>query len=276
MSNALWGALRVPCSLKTSGSLPVVMFRSARRDLRISACGLNRKSLFDSFVSGSEANPRISSSFPLSDRPASPFFARFQSTVASSQPDPTAAECLPRNKPLSDTEIRSIFGQSKVNAKLGNRALGVLHARRLEGTLDLDLPADITRTIRQPQIDAALHWLRAQYPIDEDAAILARIEREDNEAEQKLIRRAEQLGLYKPQSGSYQAELGEENSVYGKSVLKEAREHNEARLLDEKERKRREWLEGEHKERELFQNQVKGNTSLKEYQEAALMEGMVL
>lgn len=278
MSNALCGALRVPCSgLRAFGAVPALTFRTPRRDLRISAHGLYRKSLIDSLGPASKANPlpRFLSLPPHQNTP-SPLFTRFKSTATSRQPIQRAAECLPRDKPLSDAELRLIFGRGKINSKLGNRTLGFLHARRLEGTLDLDLPADIARTVRQPQIDAALQWLRAKYPIDEDAAILARIEREDHEAEQKLVRRAEQLGLYKPQSGSYQAELGEDNSVYGKSVLKEAREENEARLLDEKERKRREWLEGEHKERERLLNQVNGNTSLQEYQEAALMEGMYM
>lgn len=176
--------------------------------------------------------------------------------------------------PLSDAEIKDIFGRSRISAKLGNRALAVLHAHRLEGTLDLDLPTDITSAVSQSQLDAGLEWLRENYPIDEDAAILARIEREEREAEEKLVRRAEELGLYKPQSGSYEAELGEENSPYGKSVLKEAREANEKRLLAEKERKRQEWLAGEAEERERLQKQVQGNTALQQYPESALTEGM--
>ena len=143
----------------------------------------------------------------------------------------------------------------------------------MQGTLDLDLPIDITRSVSQPQLDAALEWLRQNFPLDEDAAILARIEREEYEAEQKLVRRAEELGLYKPQSGSYDAELGENKSVYGKSVLKEVREKNEKRLLAEKERKRQQWLEGEQLELEQLQRQVQGNTALQKYQEAGLTEG---
>jgi hypothetical protein len=34
-----------------------------------------------------------------------------------------------------------------------------------------------------------------EYPLDEDAAIFARIEREDRAAEEKLVRRAEKLGF---------------------------------------------------------------------------------
>lgn len=180
---------------------------------------------------------------------------------------------MPGERPRSDTQIKSIFASNKISARLGNRTLAVLQARRVDGTLDLDLPSDISRGVPQLQLDTALEWLRQNYPIDEDAAILARIEREEFEAEQKLVRRAEQLGLYKPQSGSYDAELGEDKSVYGKSVLKEAREKNEKRLLAEKERKRQQWLEGENEELERLQRQVEGNTALQKYQESALTEG---
>jgi rhomboid-like protein len=162
-----------------------------------------------------------------------------------------------------------------VSKKLANRTLEALQAQRLEGTLDLALPLDVARAVPQSQLDICLEWLRVNYPVDEDAAIMARIEREDREAEEKLVRRAEQLGLYKPQSGSYEAELGEENSPYGKSVLKEAREQNEKYLLAEKERKRQKWLEGENEEREKLQRQMEANTSLQQYQESALTEGML-
>lgn len=201
---------------------------------------------------------------------------RLKRTTAAAAAAAKTFESLPGEKPRPDAQIKSIFASSKISARLGNRTLAILQARRVEGTLDLDLPSDITRAVPQLQLDTALEWLRRNYPIDEDAAILARIEREEYEAEQKLVRRAEQLGLYKPQSGSYEAELGEDKSVYGKSVLKEAREKNEKRLLAEKERKRQQWLEGENEEVERLQRQVEGNTALQKYQESALTEGMAI
>jgi len=181
-----------------------------------------------------------------------------------------------RSTPLSASEINKIFGPGKLSPAMGNRVLAVLHGRRLAGTLDLDLPADITRAVRKPSLDKALDWLRQHYPVDEDAAILARIEREEREEEEKLIRRAEELGLYKPQSGYYGAELGEASDIYGRSVLKEAREQNEKRLLAEQERKRKEWLEGEAKDREKLEKmakQLRRTTELQKIDEAALMEG---
>ncbi|RHZ66229.1 rhomboid protease PCP1 [Aspergillus thermomutatus] len=179
----------------------------------------------------------------------------------------------PRPEPFSPAEINKIFGsRAKISPAMGNRVLAVLHGRRVAGTLDLDLPKDITRSVRLSSLDAALEWLRKNYPLDEDAAILARIEREELEEQQKLIRRAEELGLYKPQSGTFGAERGDSNDPYGKSVLKEIRERNEARLLAEQERKRKEWLENEHKEREELLRQVQQNTALQKFDDSSALE----
>lgn len=179
-----------------------------------------------------------------------------------------------RPEPFSAAEITSIFGpRAKITPQMGNRVLSVLQGRRVDGTLDLDLPADITRSVRAPVLDLGLQWLRREYPLDEDAAILARIEREEKEEQEKLIRRAEDLGLYKPQSGTYGAELGDKNDPYGKSVLKEAREKNEARLLAEQERKRQEWLAGEEQERQKVQRMIEKNTALQKLDESAALEG---
>lgn len=211
---------------------------------------------------------------PLSAAPR-----RFKRTSAASpkpkpKPKSDPSEVVLREKPFSDAEIKAIFGQSKFNTKMGNRILSVLQGHRLTGTLDAQLPVDITRAVTQKQVDMAMEWLRNEYPVDEDAAIFARIEREEREEEEKLMRRAEKLGLYKPQSGSYDAELGEEGSPYGKSVLKEAREQNEKRLLAEQERTRQEWLAGEKEEQERLQREFGKDTSLQQYQEHALTEGM--
>lgn len=156
---------------------------------------------------------------------------------------------------------------------MGNRVLAVLHGRRLNGTPELDLPGDVTSAVRQPTREKALEWLRNQYPLDEDAAILARFEREEREAEQKLIQRAENLGLYKPQSGSFGAEFGESNDPSGRSILQETRKQNEARILAEEEKRRQEWLQGEEQEREKMQRMVERNTALQQYENSSALEG---
>ena len=53
------------------------------------------------------------------------------------------------------------------------------------------------------------------------AYLYYRLGREDNPAE--LMQRAERLGLYKPQSGTYGAKLGEQGDIFGKSELEKIR-----------------------------------------------------
>lgn len=281
MSNALWVAWRIPCSgLRSPSVLPPVLFRPVCGKLRMTPWTVPSNPIYRPFSSFQPISLRGHRPSTVTTLPEcfthAPIQRRLKRTTAAAKSTTKRFESLPGERPRSEKQIKSIFASNNISAGLGNRTLAVLQARRVQGTLDLDLPSDITRAVPQLQLDTALEWLRQNYPIDEDAAILARIEREEYEAEQKLVRRAEELGLYKPQSGSYEAELGEDKSVYGKSVLKEAREKNEKRLLAEKERKRQQWLEGENEELERLQRQVEGNTALQKYQEAALTEGMAL
>lgn len=170
-------------------------------------------------------------------------------------------------------EIDQIFGTNSLSALVGNKALQALQDQRVSGTLDLDLPKAITKAVPQEALDNALEWLRANFPMDEDAAIMKRIEREEKEEEERLIRRAEELGLYKPQSGHFGAEKAKENDVYGRSILHEVRKENEKRnkLKDEEERQK--WLEGEAKERERMERYKAKHTGLAKYDGANSVEG---
>lgn len=208
-------------------------------------------------------------------RRLSPISVPFRSlkTPAGSHNEPVEHGVQLPGQPFSPTKLNEIFGNGQVPPN-GNRVLAVLQGRRIAGTLDVELPTDITRSVYQTNIDTALQWLRENHPYDEDAAIIARIEREEREEEEKLIRRAEQLGLYKPQSGSYENELGENDDVSGKSVLKEARKQNEARRREEEERNRREWLEGEAQDQARLQRHIQQNTALQKAQESAITEGI--
>ncbi|KAL4785101.1 hypothetical protein BJX76DRAFT_325592 [Aspergillus varians] len=201
----------------------------------------------------------------------------FQSSAALSSntpaPPPIEKGVQLRDKPFSKAEIEQIFGpRTKISPAMGNRLLSVLQARRLAGTLDLDFPADIKRAARPSTLDAGLEYLRKNYPLDEDAAIIARIEREEREAEEQRIREAEELGLYKPQSGSYGAELGEKNDPSGRSILSEIRKRNEKRLLAEAEKKRKEWLEGEEQHREKLKQHLENNTALQKFEDTSALE----
>lgn len=137
----------------------------------------------------------------------------------------------------------AIFGPKPPPVQFANRLLRVLHGRRHDGTLDLPLPDDVqTELHKYPHaFDDGLHWLRQTYPIDEDAAILARIEREEHALEQdnpaELIQRGQDLGLYKgPQSGYYHAKLSDkEGDVFGVSELDRMRAESEAAAKREEE-----------------------------------------
>lgn len=182
-----------------------------------------------------------------------------------------------RARDLSAHEISQIFGpELQISVPMGNRILRILQERRITGTIDVDLPADIRKAVAESTILTGLEWLRKRYPMDEDAAILKRIEREEIAEEQKLIKRGQELGLYKPQSGKFDKPIEKEGDVYGKSVLQEQREANERRNRLEDEKWRRDWMEGEAKDREKLRQSMQKNMELQKFEEAAVMEGIVI
>ena len=144
-----------------------------------------------------------------------------------------------RRNDLSYQELVEVFGHHVPPSQFANRLLRVLHARRVDGTLDIDPPGDIKRQFRRypNAAAAALKWLRKNYPIDEDAAIMARIEREEASTEQEnpaeLMARAEELGLYKPQSGRFGRKLGPGGDIFGESELDRIRAENVAKAEQE-------------------------------------------
>ncbi|OGM43797.1 rhomboid family protein [Aspergillus bombycis] len=277
MSNVLCITWRIPCS----GPRSLSLLPSNPASLRSTSC------VSSPWHHGSIFGRRLG---PLSLFPPTTPYQSCSRTTSTQPPSSvrlfTSSRCLRtkpipkveygvqlRQQPFSTAEINAVFGsRARITPQLGNRILAILQGRRLDGTLDLDLPSDITRSIRPSSLDAALQWLRKNYPLDEDAAILARIEREELQEEEKLVRRAEELGLYKPQSGSYGAELGDSNDPYGKSVLKETRTRNEARLLAKQEKKRQEWLDGEQEEREKLEHMRQKNMALQRFEDTASLE----
>lgn len=155
----------------------------------------------------------------------------------------------PRLRRLTDSDLAAIFGDQCPRPSVALTLLATLQSQREEGTLDLDLPTGLQTQLQHlpDAAENALRWLRKRYPLDEDAAILARIEREDAKKKdiesQELVARAEKLGIYKPQSGYFGAKRGENNSVFGVSMLDKIRQQNE-----EKEAKRKEEIVRKEKE----------------------------
>lgn len=158
----------------------------------------------------------------------------FQKQVPARAPSQLAF----RRYDLRPYEVKVIFGPDGPSPPLANTLLKVLQSRRVNGTLDLELPLKLVRALKPypDALDKGLQWLRMEYPIDEDAAIVRRIEREEaGQGSEELISRAENLGLYKPQSGLYGAKLGEEGDIMGESELQKIRRENERRELREQE-----------------------------------------
>lgn len=157
-----------------------------------------------------------------------------------------------REQDLNDEELQTIFTRGHPDPYLTNRLLKVLHARRIDGTLDLPLDFELsTLEADYPNIiENGLNWLNTRYPIDTDAAILARFQREEAPRVQEnpsfLLERGQRLGLFKPQeqikyrdysgpqSGQFYAELSEkQDDVFGKSELERIRKVNEAKAEEE-------------------------------------------
>jgi rhomboid-like protein len=143
---------------------------------------------------------------------------------------------------LSTADVTAIFGKKAPPTTFANQLLRVLHGRRVDGTLDLPLPQEFDATLRNypSAIEDGLQWLRAEHRIDEDEAIIQRIEREEATQEKQnpsdLMPRGEQLGLYTPQSGNYQAPLSEtKGDVFGVSQIEKKQAENIRRAEQEEE-----------------------------------------
>ena len=131
-----------------------------------------------------------------------------------------------RFAPLSGTEIAKILGKN-VNSKQGNAILRQLQHQRVSGTLDRGISAPGNLSAR------ALAWLRKTYPFDEDAATIARLDKELEEEEKEIY------SVYKPQQG---AKLPDNYSV---SVLDQIKEMNKLKAAKLKAAKEREAKEAE-------------------------------
>ena len=135
----------------------------------------------------------------------------FRQTIKSDQYK--SQERIPN---ISKGRISEILGPG-VTLEVGNRLLQTLQDLRSSGRLDEEVTAP---GVDEVTVAKALAWLRNQYPLDEDAAIMRRIEEEERESDAELLANAERIGIYKPQQNS-------ETSRHGRSGLDAIREHYE-------------------------------------------------
>lgn len=136
---------------------------------------------------------------------------------------------------LSDADIRAIFGGS-LDSQGGNKLLQILQNQRVLGTLDQDVDASPIDTVK------ALAWLRIKIPVDEDQAIIARLEREEVEDERNFQLELEKLSHYQPQQDS------QKDGIYGRSVLADIRDINRRKAAEEEKEEKKK--EEEEKKRE--------------------------
>ena len=120
-------------------------------------------------------------------------------------------------KHLSKAQIAEIFGPG-IDPGLGTKLLYTLQKQRISGTLDNEINEE---GINGVLIARGLSWLRKNYFVDEDAAIIKRIEKEEKKLEEQFIADAERFKIYKPQARA------DEEGVYGRSQLEAMRKENE-------------------------------------------------
>jgi rhomboid-like protein len=125
-----------------------------------------------------------------------------------------------RAKPLSQNEVVSIFGPG-IDAGTANRALRIIHGRRVAGTLaDPSLSSIYDERVKA----IALSWLRKNLPMDEADAAGKRAEIELQAMEAEVLANSERLGLYKPNSNRATTHGKGKDSIYGESGLEAIRE----------------------------------------------------
>ena len=126
-----------------------------------------------------------------------------------------------RFQDLPLNQLKTIFGTA-IQKSTGNNLLTTLQKQRITGTLD----QEIDEPYVTPQLVAqGLHWLRTNYPLDEDAAIIRRIEDENRQYEEGYIADADKHKIYVPQ------QRAAKEGIYGKSQFEELRKENEARQI---------------------------------------------
>lgn len=138
---------------------------------------------------------------------------RLSSSTGDEKPSQERSGWLLKRLEIADDEIKAIFGED-ISQAYGNRIIELVQEQRVEGTIDGDIPEVLPRHKEQ-----ALAWLRENVPVDEDQAILTRLEREEEKS-------------LKPQAQSYGME-----GPYAESVLEQTRKYNIERLQKEEKEK---------------------------------------
>ncbi|KAI9828597.1 MAG: hypothetical protein M1826_005979 [Phylliscum demangeonii] len=161
-----------------------------------------------------------------------------------------------RSQPLTQAEIDVVFGPG-VPVEAGNRMLRFQQRLRIEGRLadnDVGMENELTKKFAA----TALAWLRAFYPVDEEACFQDRDARDRRRRQEYIVADAERLGIHKPpadDSGGVQ----KAPSVFGKSALDRIREDYQRRT---KEMDRQMETELKHRRRKRAEEDIARSKSL--------------
>ncbi len=198
---------------KTSGlkvqCLQQTRLSSVRRGLLLlhtnSSCGMKNPLGILTYRSNQTAHSRSAHSLPgsLSRNPKPS--RRFKIKEAPQRPQFN----------FSAREIQLVF-PSGLAREEGNRLLQILQEQRESGTLDQEVDASPL------DVFAGLEWLRIKFPVDEDRAIIARLEREEKEDDEK----AKKISSYTPQRDA------PKTGLYGPSRFEELRKINKQKAAE--------------------------------------------
>ena len=231
MSGAWTSSWRLGIGLQVSSSTG--FFKSQeplRKKLQLKIRSLPQNRLLSVWLEFSTLHPKPCS-WPSRDKSFSqyqdnrnilPRYAHSLSGVHSSRNPKSASSAKaikralkPKQFNFSAKEIQLIF-QGSLDREKGNQLLQILQKQRVSGTLDEKVEASPNDVL------AALEWLRIKIPVDEDQAIIARLEREEQEDDAK----AAKITSYVPQRDAHLTGL------YGPSRFEEIRRINRQKAAD--------------------------------------------
>lgn len=182
-----WAAKNVRCANLVRSLGGSLRCTAARQDLRPLSTGTPVYKATNGFE-GARTRPRAPRYFNASSKQttllsraayAKAVRSREQAPQPQSPKQHNANGVTAQKQTPSDREFGEIFGPT-VARENGHNVLQVLQAQRIAGTLDQGITAP---GVREHMLANALTWLRVHHPVDEDAAIIARLDEEDRQAE---------------------------------------------------------------------------------------------
>ncbi|KAL8902738.1 MAG: hypothetical protein Q9207_004413 [Kuettlingeria erythrocarpa] len=157
---------------------------------------------------------------------------RSLSSTGDKEPILKLSGWLLKRREISDDEVKAIYGKGMPRAN-GNRIMELVQEQRVEGMIDEDIPEVPPRRKEQ-----ALAWLRKNVPLDEDQAILTRLDREE---ENSLKPQVQRPGTKSPHAESREEKEEKEKAEAEGKPLPLSREQALVRRQEESEARVQKW-----------------------------------